>query len=89
MTESLRGVPGDMIQFKGLPFKMKIRGVRTCEAEHKKKSHVAYKITDPEGQTDWVCERDVILVKRSATKVDENSSEEQDESENSGSEAED
>jgi hypothetical protein len=55
---------GDVIMFKGVPLEMKVQAVRKCEAEKKKDGHSAYRITDPEGGIDWVCGRDVVLIRR-------------------------
>lgn len=47
---------GDTIEHNLMPgFRMQVEEVEPCESP----DHNQFKITDPEGQTDWLCERDV------------------------------
>ena len=50
---------GDMIEHNLMPgFRMRVEAVEPCETP----DHSQFKITDPEGQMDWLCERDVRKV---------------------------
>jgi hypothetical protein len=56
---------GQWIEHDLLPgFAMEVQGVRTCETDGARpEEHAAYKVTDPEGQADWLCAYDVSPVR--------------------------
>lgn len=55
---------GNKIEFKGMPgFRMEVLEVADCEIDtNRAEPHVQYRITDPEGQSDWLCAYDVNRV---------------------------
>lgn len=59
------GVPefkaGDTIEHRLMPgFTMKVRDTRPCETDSARpEPHLQYEITDPDGNTDWLCSYDV------------------------------
>jgi hypothetical protein len=52
---------GDVIEHKLMPgFTMTVEDARDCETDsNRPEPHLAYKITDPEGNEDWLCAYDV------------------------------
>lgn len=62
MTDYCRAEIGDTIEHKDMPgFPMKIEAIGTCESSAgRDETHRKYKITDPEGQSDWLCAYDVV-----------------------------
>lgn len=52
---------GDAIEHQYMPgFTMTVQETRECEQDFARpESHLAYKITDPEGNEDWLCAYDV------------------------------
>ena len=52
---------GDKIEHDLMPgFVMKVQEVRPCETDGARpEPHESYKITDPEGNEDWLCAYDV------------------------------
>lgn len=51
---------GDSIEHKLLPgFVMEVLEVEPCDPP----DHPSYRIVDPEGHSDWLCSKDVRLVK--------------------------
>jgi len=62
MTEPVKNLTtGDKIEHDLMPgFVMEIQGVRVCETDGgRPELHDAYKVTDPDGNTDWLCAFDV------------------------------
>lgn len=55
---------GHKIEHDLMPgFVMEVRKVRPCETDGARPvEHAAYKVTDPEGNEDWVCAFDVHQV---------------------------
>lgn len=51
----------DSIEHKLMPgFAMAIEGIRSCVTDsYRPEPHMKYKITDPDGNTDWLCAYDV------------------------------
>lgn len=61
MTEPATATVGDRIAHDLMPdFTMPVEDVRPCEqSSNRYFPHSQYKVTDPEGQTDWLCAFDV------------------------------
>lgn len=59
---------GDTIEHKLMPgFAMTVQDQRWCPADNARpERHDAFKITDPDGNTDWLCAYDVVNVSQSA-----------------------
>lgn len=55
---------GDVIEHKDLPgFRMRVRETAPCETDAARpEPHLTYRITDPEGNEDWLCAYDVRRV---------------------------
>ena len=53
--------PGDIIEHRLMPgFTMPVLETRECETDgNRPEPHLAYKVTDPEGNEDWLCAMDV------------------------------
>ena len=66
MTPAKGIAAGQWIEHDLMPgYAMEVREVRACEPEPPRSAeHDSYKITDPEGQTDWLCAFDVHAVRR-------------------------
>ncbi len=61
-TEPLKDIKcGDKIEHDLMPgFAMKVQAMRPCKTDGVRvQVHEAYEITDPEGNTDWLCAYDV------------------------------
>jgi len=56
---------GDMIEHDLMPgFMMQVQEARPCETDGARpEAHESYKITDPEGGTDWLCGYEVSPVR--------------------------
>jgi hypothetical protein len=54
---------GDRIEHKLMPgFVMEVNGIKGCETDSARpEPHMQYKITDPDGSTDWLCAYDVRI----------------------------
>lgn len=52
---------GDKIEHRLMPgFTMKVEGTEPCETDaSRSEPHLMYQVTDPEGNTDWLCAMDV------------------------------
>jgi hypothetical protein len=52
---------GDVIEHRLMPgYTMAVAGTRDCEADSvHPEPHLAYKVTDPEGNEDWLCAMDI------------------------------
>lgn len=52
---------GDVIEHRLMPgFPMPVQETRECETDsNRSEPHLAYKITDPDGNVDWLCGYDV------------------------------
>lgn len=52
---------GDKIEHRLMPgFVMTVEGVEEGETDHARpEPHLHYQVTDPEGNTDWLCAHDV------------------------------
>jgi hypothetical protein len=54
---------GDKIEHNLMPgFEMKVLDIEPCDPDCSGDSHSCYKVIDPEGKEDWLCEHDVKLV---------------------------
>jgi hypothetical protein len=55
---------GDTIEHELMPgFAMRVQDTRECETDAARpEPHSAYKITDPDGNEDWLCAYDVLKV---------------------------
>jgi len=53
--------PGDIIEHRLMPgFTMPVQETRDCETDGSRpEPHLAYRVTDPEGNEDWLCHMDV------------------------------
>lgn len=53
--------PGDEIEHDLMPgFVMQVHAVKACETDGaRSEAHASYKVTDPEGNEDWLCAYDV------------------------------
>ena len=63
-SQPLHGAsPGEMIEHKLMPgFVMEVQDTRRCKADpaaERAEVHDQYKITDPDGNADWLCAYDV------------------------------
>ena len=61
-SQPLRGViPGQQIEHKLVPgFVMEVQDLKRCETDAARPGpHMQYKITGPDGNTDWLCAYDV------------------------------
>lgn len=61
-SQPLHGAkPGDRIEHKLMPgFPMEVLEVARCETDSARpEAHDQYKITDPDGNEDWLCAYDV------------------------------
>jgi hypothetical protein len=56
---------GDRIEHKLVPgFPMAIQAIEPCETDGaRSQPHSQYQVTDPEGNTDWLCAYNVRLVR--------------------------
>jgi hypothetical protein len=63
-TEPITAAVGDLIAHDLMPeFVMAVEETRDCETDwNRSQPHLAYRITDPVGQADWVCSYDVHKV---------------------------
>lgn len=52
---------GDIIEHRLMPgFEMKVQDTRDCETDYARpEPHLAYRITDPDGNEDWLCAYDL------------------------------
>lgn len=52
---------GDVIEHRLMPgYTMKVLGTKDCETDgNRPEPHLAYQVTDPEGNPDWLCAHDV------------------------------
>ena len=55
---------GDLIEHRLMPgFTMPVEDVDACETDaNRREPHARYQVTDPDGQTDWLCSHDVIWI---------------------------
>lgn len=53
---------GDSIMFQNLAFVMKVQKIKTCVGDHTNEPHCALQVIDPDGERDWICERDATGV---------------------------
>lgn len=53
--------PGDIIEHRLMPgYPMPVEDMRPCETDYNRpEPHLAYRVTDPDGNTDWLCAFDV------------------------------
>lgn len=53
--------PGDRVEHKLMPgFVMTVHETKDCETDvYRSQPHQQYRVTDPEGNGDWVCAYDV------------------------------
>lgn len=53
--------PGDVIEHRLVPgYRMPVEDTRDCETDaNRSEPHLAYQVTDPDGNTDWLCAYDV------------------------------
>lgn len=61
MPTACIAVPGDWIAYDRKPaIRMMVQAVKTCDLTPAgTEPHHAYQVTDPSGETDWVCALDV------------------------------
>ena len=64
MTKPATAAVGDKVEHDLMPgFAMAVEDVADCETDtNRSLPHSQYKITDPEGNTDWLCGYDVSKV---------------------------
>ena len=64
MTEPATAAEGDRVEHDQMPgFVMTVQEVKDCETDgNRSQPHSQYKITDPEGNEDWLCAYDVSRV---------------------------
>jgi hypothetical protein len=54
-------LPGETIEHRLMPgFTMTVLETRDCETDaNRPEPHLAYRVTDPEGNDDWLCAYDI------------------------------
>lgn len=64
MTEPAVAIIGDRIEYELMPgFVMLVEESEPCETDcARPESHRQYQVTDPDGNTDWLCAYDVRKV---------------------------
>lgn len=62
MEQPTVAATGDTIEHELVPgFPMKVLDTRDCETDaNRAVPHPAYKITDPDGNEDWLCAYDIV-----------------------------